>query len=554
MGMQCSGSFMAAAGALVIGGAHAQQIYRVPSQIGTIQAAIQTARDGDTVLVARGVYMESLDFLGRNIRVVSEDGPAVTALDGGRVRSLVSFVRGETRQAVLEGFTVRNGRASAAAGAIRIQSSSPSLIGNVIRDNVACANGAGVLIAGGSPLLRGNRFENNRQTGCAGGLGGGVAVTAPGAALLAGNVFESNLADEGGGVALIDAGAPTLIDNAFRGNAATGAGGAILVANLSDPVIAQNTFIANRAGRSGGAVSWLVPNGRRGPILANNTFVDNDCSNGSSLFADGFDAAALIANNIMVGSLPAQTVLVVGRFGDMLLPVIRGNDVLALAGRGYGGLAPDLTGIAGNIAVDPQFENQRSGDFRLLFGSRCVDAGFPGVPSLPVQDPEGDDRVIDGDGDGSAVIDIGADEFSPLRRFGQGCAGSGGFIPRIAGLGGVPSRGNLAFAVGLDQALAPTDAILFLGGSDQSWLGVPLPYSLRGLGLPGCALQVSIDVTLALQTLGAGPGQGTAAQPLGVPNDPNLRGMFVFTQWWVVDPGPGPAPAALSAGLRIQIL
>jgi len=76
-------------------------------------------------------------------------------------------------------------------------------------------------------------------------------------------------------------------------------------------------------------------------------------------------------------------------------------------------------------------------------------------------------------------------------------------------------------------------AVLVLGSSDESWNGIPLPWSLAGLGAPNCSLLASADVTLAMTT---GP-LGTSAWSLNVPTIPELFGITLFTQWAVIDPG-----------------
>jgi hypothetical protein len=62
-----------------------------------------------------------------------------------------------------------------------------------------------------------------------------------------------------------------------------------------------------------------------------------------------------------------------------------------------------------NITGDPQFVV--AGNYHLVAGSPCIDAGDNTASGLPITDLDGDYRILDG-GTGS-IVDIGADEYSP---------------------------------------------------------------------------------------------------------------------------------------------
>jgi hypothetical protein len=74
---------------------------------------------------------------------------------------------------------------------------------------------------------------------------------------------------------------------------------------------------------------------------------------------------------------------------------------------------------AGNINADPKFVDGAGGDLRLQSGSPCIDRGnnyidyFPIVPGfqlLPSTDLDGNWRIVDGNGDGTPTVDMGAYE------------------------------------------------------------------------------------------------------------------------------------------------
>lgn len=87
----------------------AQTTIHVPADQATIQAAIDAANNGDTVLVDPGTYFENMNFNGKAITVTSSGGAAVTIIDGGKNGSVVSFHNSETLKSVLNGFTLQNG-------------------------------------------------------------------------------------------------------------------------------------------------------------------------------------------------------------------------------------------------------------------------------------------------------------------------------------------------------------------------------------------------------------------------------------------------------------
>jgi hypothetical protein len=76
----------------------------VPSEYPTIQAAIDSASDGETVLVAAGTYVENIDFNGKNIVITSTHGADSTIIDGDQNARVVLLNRG-----TIHGFTITNG-------------------------------------------------------------------------------------------------------------------------------------------------------------------------------------------------------------------------------------------------------------------------------------------------------------------------------------------------------------------------------------------------------------------------------------------------------------
>ena len=110
------------------------QILLVPStEYPTIQSAIDSSVDGDTVLVATGEYFENINFNGKNIILTSNfildsDTSFIsnTILNGSQNGRVVTISSGEDTTAQLSGFTITNGK-SLYGGGIFCKNSNPVL-------------------------------------------------------------------------------------------------------------------------------------------------------------------------------------------------------------------------------------------------------------------------------------------------------------------------------------------------------------------------------------------------------------------------------------------
>ena len=70
-----------------------------------------------------------------------------------------------------------------------------------------------------------------------------------------------------------------------------------------------------------------------------------------------------------------------------------------------------MTGTNNNISADPLFANPTGGDYHLQQGSPSIDAGDNMTSNLPDTDIDGNPRILDGDGNGTVIIDMGVYEF-----------------------------------------------------------------------------------------------------------------------------------------------
>jgi len=249
-----------------------------------IQIGINASADGDTVIVADGIYTgidnRRLNFSGRLIALRSANGPDYCTIDCERATRGFRFMTGETAAAIVAGFKITN--CEAAPG----------------------GNGGGMLIMNNSsPTITDCIFEGNQVTGGTtqfSGLGGGLYCdhSSP---TITNCIFRQNSASAGtNDHTAIGAGAylsfcdATIRDCSFIDNTATGGAfiesglGGGLSCGLCSPRIENCDFIGNtaiagtaplgRTGLGGGMVSASCNPTLIGCTFTGNSAVGNEIS------------------------------------------------------------------------------------------------------------------------------------------------------------------------------------------------------------------------------------------------------------------------------------
>ncbi|MEM7228398.1 MAG: choice-of-anchor Q domain-containing protein [Planctomycetota bacterium] len=360
---------------------HAETLH-VPAQYSSIQAAINASADGDEVVVAPGVYNESVNLMGKGIVVRGAEGAEATTIDAtGWNNACMRITSGEGADTVIEGFTFTGGTGDTSiwgtttGGGISMSSSSPSIRDCVFRGNTA-KKGGGMNMIGGAPRIERCIFIDNFASGF------------------------GNFQAGGGAIGLYNSWAQ-IISCEFYANRAYVEGGAIVI-QLGAPTIANGVFVGNR-GVTGGAIL----NGISDTTLVNCTFVGNIASQGAGIrnWSNGSPMDVTVENCIMWDhSLPIQDVT--GASSTLRHCLVEG---------GWSGAGD------GNTSGHPKFGRMPSagadGDWGTAdddYGDLCLQGLSPAinsgdtdvVPSTVTTDLVGNSRVI------GSIVDMGAHEFT----------------------------------------------------------------------------------------------------------------------------------------------
>lgn len=322
----------------------------------TVQAGINATVSGDEVWVAAASYREAITlkpgvklyggFAGAESARSQRDPVANVTLIGNTDPLLRVYDSIVTAEAGCGRDTVLSG--FTITGGTGKSTNTPSGVRY---------NGGGIHLATASPTIENNTIVDNTTLlqwiatqYFGGGDGGGIACYSGSAPLIIGNLIARNLTQK-----LTDGGL-----------------GAGVYCSNSSPTLVNNTIVLNTKdfGNTvpGGAVAG---EGTSAPTLVNNVIAFN--VGGVSL-----SAGVLLKNDVYSNATAWQA--------------------------NYSGI-PDATGTEGNLSVDPLFANKAAGDYRLLPGSPCIDAGDDSILTLGQTDLDGNPRKL------GAHVDMGAYEF-----------------------------------------------------------------------------------------------------------------------------------------------
>ncbi len=422
-------------------------IIYVPDDFPSIQGAIDAATDGCEIIVRAGTYIENIDFIGKAIYVRSLSGPEVTVIDGSQGgNGVVSFLYGEDSDSELEGFTIQS--TDDLCRGIFIYNSSPRITHCTISNNSAGGDnthgGGGIYMNHSAPIITYCEIINNsNDDGASGsGIGGGVYMhdSAPNISHCAisnnisgndgGGIYmerslpiishctiseNSAIHGKGGGICLIDS-ASTISDCAISGNSASefDEGGGIYIDYFEDSLLnITNSIVSGNAAGNGGGV-YLQRSGGMVDITNSTISGNRAYYYGGGIYVWVLSESFRVVNSIIKGNLALDLLSGHEIYDHSRSAIIEYSNV------NFSGVVGSWEGVFNldneSCFVDPingDFAPTSAGNYYLSPGSRCIDAGTDDIatyPKLPLNDIDNNTRPWDGNDDGVAVRDMGADE------------------------------------------------------------------------------------------------------------------------------------------------
>lgn len=343
--------------------------------------------------------------------------------------------------AILDGFTITAGNANADSGAdsygggIYNDSGNATVTNCTITGNRAALQGGGMYNDSSSATVENCTFSHNSS----GSLGGGMYNYWSDGLVISECTFSANSTDDsGGGIYNYDSSSPTLTNCAFVGNSASGSfasGGAMLNYWYCSPTMTNCIFSSNWAAYGGGVYNDYYCDVN----IFDCTISGNSAGYGGGIY--NYESNPILTNCIIWGNSDdggndeSAQIHVEASIPDVTYSCIQGLDTYA--GSGNVGDNPlfvrDPNAGGDGWGDDPctpgvdESDNDDFGDLRLSVPvSPCVDSGSDAAVPADAADLDGDGntaeqtpwdldgnaRIIDGNGDSTATVDMGAFEFA----------------------------------------------------------------------------------------------------------------------------------------------
>ena len=188
----------------------------------TIQAGIDGAAAEDVVVVRDGTYTGTgnvdLDFGGKAITLISENGPKYCIIDGQWTHRAFYFHSGETATSVVSGFTITKGKEENGGAVLCDSSSSPTITNCIIKNCIADGgNGGGIrCYNSSSPTISNCIFTGNNASS-----GGGISCSGSSAPIIVNCTITGNFAFQGGAISCSISSSPTVTNCILWNNTPT---------------------------------------------------------------------------------------------------------------------------------------------------------------------------------------------------------------------------------------------------------------------------------------------------------------------------------------------